>query len=86
MEKTLKTIQPDTPLVKNLEKKEYMDILLDGCNTLEERFSQIEAKMVREEIERLKRESDILSPKIKKIIQASDLPETLVEIFKQKAA
>lgn len=86
MEKTLKTIQPDTPLVKNLEKKEYMDILLAGYNTLEERFAQIETKMIREEIERLKKESDILLPKIKKIIQTSDLPETLVKIFKQKAA
>ena len=50
LNKTLKTILADTPLVRNLENEEYLNIILNGCSTLAERFSQIDDKIVREEL------------------------------------
>ncbi|EFK06680.1 conserved hypothetical protein [delta proteobacterium NaphS2] len=54
MNKTLKTILSDTPLVKNLENKEYLDIILDGCNTLEQRFARVDSKLVLQELDKNK--------------------------------
>jgi len=41
LNKTLRTILADTPLVKNLDNPEYLEIILDGCKTLEERFEKM---------------------------------------------
>lgn len=41
LNRTIKSILSDTPLVKNLGNPDYMRILLDGCSTLEERFEKI---------------------------------------------
>jgi len=50
LNKTLKTILADTPLVRNLENEEYQQIILNGCSSLAERFSQIEAKLVQDHL------------------------------------
>ncbi len=43
MNKVLKSALADTPLVQNLNNSEYIEIILNGCQNLEERFSQIDA-------------------------------------------
>ena len=73
----------DTPLVKNLDNPEYMKILLDGSNTLEQCFAKIDTSVV---IERLKAEQDKterINPEIKKIIQFPDLPERMIALVAQ---
>jgi len=50
LNKTLKTILADTPLVRNLEKEEYQKIILNGCTSLAERFSQIDDKIARDQL------------------------------------
>ena len=50
LNKMLKAILADTPLVQNLKNDQYMEIILNGCSSLEERFSQIDASLVREEM------------------------------------
>ena len=42
LNKVLKAMLAETPLVQNLRNREYIDIILDGCSTLEERFCQID--------------------------------------------
>jgi hypothetical protein len=83
-ERTFKAMLADTPLVKNLENEKYLTVLLNGKNSLEERFSEIDAKEVREEIIKLKSDSYMLSPIIKKLIKFSELPETLVSLLKNQ--
>ncbi len=39
LNKVLKASLAETPLVQNLKNCEYMDIILNGCDSLEERFS-----------------------------------------------
>jgi hypothetical protein len=75
--KTLKAILSDTPLVKNLDNEEYLSIILDGCDTLEERFAKIDSHRVVEEFKKAKKKSERLHPELKKIIRE---PEFLTKL------
>ena len=86
MEKIIKSMFSDTPLVMNLENKDYMQILLDGKKNLEERFAEIDSKDVREEIKRMGSEADIVPPKIKKLIKIPEFPESLVYFIGRMAS
>jgi len=77
LNRMLRSILADTPLVKNLDNPDYLEIILDGCNTLEERFEKIDGRMVLEKLEVAKKNNDRISPEVKKIIRRPDLPERL---------
>lgn len=80
LNRTLRSMLADTPLVKNLDNPEYMKILLDGSSTLEQCFAKIDTSVV---IERLKAEQDKterINPEIKKIIRFPDLPERMIAL------
>jgi hypothetical protein len=79
--KTLKTILSDTPLVKNLDNEQYLSIILDGCNTLEERFEKIDSNMVVEELKKAKKKSERLHPELKKVIREPEFLEKLRPLF-----
>jgi len=81
LEKILKAMPANTPLVKNLNNPQYMRILLDGKTTLEERFAQIDASLIRKELAKLSANSDKVPPRIKKLIRQPDFPGQLVAIF-----
>jgi hypothetical protein len=81
LNKTLKTILADTPLVRNLENEDYLRIILDGCNSLEERFDKIDSKLVLGELKRAQKNSERISPEMKKIIREPNLPQKITEIF-----
>ena len=69
LNKMLKAILADTPLVQNLKNDKYMEIILDGCSSLAERFSQIDANLVREEMAEAAESNDKILPAIKKMIR-----------------
>ncbi len=77
LNKMLRSILADTPLVKNLDNPEYVNIILDGCSTLEERFAKIDSSMVVEKLKIEQKKQQLISPTMKKIIQRADLPERL---------
>jgi hypothetical protein len=79
--KTLKVILADTPLVRNLEKEEYFQIILNGCSTLAERFSQIDEKMAREQLKQAELNQEKIPPTAKKIIKQSDLPQKILALY-----
>jgi len=81
LSKTLKTILADTPLVRNLEKEEYRRIILNGCSTLAERFSQIDEKMVREQLRQAELNQERIPPAIKKMIKQRDLPQKILTLY-----
>ena len=81
LSKNLKAMLSDTPLIKNLENPEYLKIILDGKQRLEERFAEIEVQLVLKELSNLQHESEKVFPKIKKIIKMPELPDTLVALF-----
>jgi hypothetical protein len=79
--RTIRSILADTPLVKNLDNPEYLEIILDGCNTLEERFEKIDSRLVLEKLQAEKRNDERISPVVKKIIRQPDLPAKLTELL-----
>jgi len=81
LSKSLKTILADTPFVRNLEKPEYVEIILDGCKTLAERFSKIDSKLVCQELGRQQKKQEKIIPEMRKVISSSNLPEKILTIF-----
>jgi hypothetical protein len=77
LNKTLRFMLTDTPIVKNLNNPEYLEIILDGCRTLEERFERIDSRLVVEKLKAEQRNHQIIGSKMKKIIKLPDLPERL---------
>jgi len=81
LNKTLKAILADTPLVRNLNNDEYHRIILNGCSTLAERFAQIDAKIVREQLRQAEKNHEKIPPEVKSIIKQPDLPERISALF-----
>jgi hypothetical protein len=79
--KTIRSILADTPLVKNLDNPEYLEIILDGCNTLEERFEKIDSRLVLEKLQSEKKNDERVSPVVKKIIRQPDFPAKLTKLL-----
>ena len=71
----------DTPLIKNLDNPEYMQIILDGNDTLEERFEKIDSCMVTEKLKMEQKACEKISPEMRKIIQRPDLPDKLTSLL-----
>ena len=81
LSKMIKAILADTPLVRNLENEQYTEIILNGCRTLQERFSQIDAELVREQLKRELKTREKILPQVKKIISQPELPEKVYALF-----
>ena len=77
MGKTLTYMLPSTPLVCNLEHTEYEQIIRNGCESLEERFSQIDCRLIWDQFKQSRKSSVVISPQIKKIIAQPNFPEQL---------
>ena len=77
LNKALKFLLADTPLVKNLDNPEYVEILLDGCGSLEERFARIDSHAVVERLGAERKQQRQAAHGMKKIIRRPDLPERL---------
>lgn len=81
LNKVLKTALADTPLVQNLKNDEYMKIILNGCSSLPERFSQIDAHRVQQEMANAAKNGDNVLPGIKKMIKDAELTEKISALF-----
>ena len=86
VERVIKTMLPDTPLTMNLKNKEYMQIILAGRETLEERFAEIDSKEVRLGLAQSRVEISTVYPGIKKILRRPDLPKLVVSLLEQAAS
>jgi hypothetical protein len=73
--KRLETMIADTPLIKNLENKEYMKILLGEKVSLEDVFAQIEHDSFKEEMKKNKVTQGKIPPKINQLIKKQNVPE-----------
>ena len=81
LSKVLKAALADIPLVQNLKNSEYMEIILNGCSSLAERFSQIDTHLVQKEMENAKNSKERILPAIKKLIRDSDLITKIATLF-----
>ena len=81
----LQSMIADTPLVRNLENPGCLKTLLNGQATLEERFAQIDAQTVREELRTVQGSLEKVPPQIRQLIALPAFPEAICGLF-QKAA
>ena len=71
----------DTPLVKNLSNPEYVKIIIDGHDTLEGRFAEIDEKLVRYEMKK-SGSHRVISAKMKKVLRKPNFPFSLTKMSK----
>ena len=81
----LQSMIADTPLVRNLENPNYLNVLLDGQSTLEERFAQIQVDTVRKELHDALNPLEKVPSKIRQLIHVQTFPETICHLFKKTA-
>ncbi len=81
MGKTLTYMLPSAPLVCNLDNDDYMRIILKGCDNMENRFAQIDCRMVWDQIKQSRKSSAVISPQIKKIIAQPNFPQQLSDHY-----
>jgi len=86
LNKVLQSVLADTPLVQNLRDDEYMKIILNGCSSLAERFSQIDAVQVQQEMAKVVENNCKTLPGIKKIIRDEELTVKFSALFSLTAA
>lgn len=76
LNRVIKAMLADTPLVKNLSNPEYFEIILNGHDTLEDRFAEIDHRLVREQMKEAKSETR-MPPKMKKVLRKPDFVSLL---------
>ncbi len=85
MDKAFQAMLADTPLVKNLENEQYMKILLNGRQNLEELFADINTSTVRKELHNAQDNPDKIPSGIKNVIAKENLPKIVVGMFLRAA-
>jgi len=83
MSRVLHTMLADTPLVKNLENPEYMEILLNGKENLEELFAEIDRNRYIEAL-KSKLDADKILPGFREMIKEQALPDKVSRMIKTK--
>lgn len=81
LNKVLKSALAETPMVQNLNNSKYVEIILNGCPNLEERFSQIDNHLVQEEMKNARNSTEKILPAIKKLVRNSDLTMNISALF-----
>ena len=76
--RTIQGMIPNTPLVKNLDNEEYINIMLNGKKTLAELFPEIDIKVIRNEMLKLKLTTSKLPDEINKILKKNQTIEFLI--------
>ena len=79
MQRILKSMLVDTPLVKNLNNPDYMAVLLNDKSDLEKLFASMDPFLAENEIQ-LQSGVDRVLPGFRKIIKLNELPEHLIRL------
>ena len=85
LSKTLKTMLAQTPLVKNLENPQYLEILLNGKADLAERFAEIDIVEVRKAFEEAQRVTQKYPKRMAEVFKIPNLPQRLLEMPQKKS-
>ena len=78
MHKALQTMLADTPLVKNLDNPDYMNILLDGKENLEELFAEIGETIVEKKWD-LSADTGRILPGFRALAGVPSLPDKVIQ-------
>lgn len=79
MRKTLQAMLADTPLIKNLDNPDYLEILLNGNDSLEELFAELDSNTCIKVLES-NPDVDKILPELKILINIQNLPDRIIQI------
>ena len=80
LSKMLKTMLAQTPLVKNLENPQYIEILFNGKVDLAERFADIDIDQVRKAFDQAQRVTQKYPKRMAEVFKIPNLPQRLLEM------
>ena len=86
LSKTLKTMLAQTPLVKNLDNPQYMEIILNGKASLAERFAEVDIVQVRKVFADAQIVTQKYPKRMAEVFKIPNLPQRLLEMPPKKAA
>jgi hypothetical protein len=86
LSKALKTMLAQTPLVKNLDNPQYMEILLNGKENLAARFAEIDIVQVRKAFEQAQRVTQKYPKRMAEVFKIPNLPQRLLEMPQKRSA
>jgi len=81
VKRSLSAMLPGTVLVKNLDNEEYLELLLDGTSSLEERFSQIDSRLFLREFSEMRSHNRKIPADAKKLIKEERALDKIGELF-----
>ena len=79
----LNTMLAQTPLIKNLDNPEYMDVLLNGEKSMEDLFAEIDKK-IRFEDYNSEKNNDRILPGFRSVMKLKNLPELIGQLFAKR--
>jgi len=77
LRKQMHCVHPQRPLIKNLTNPEYLNIILNGKENLAERFADIDAKLVQDEMKKEREVARKYHKGMSKVFKILDLPKKL---------
>jgi len=77
LRKQMRSMHPQRPLVKNLENPDYLKIILNGKASLTDRFADIDAKLVQEEMKKEREVAQKYHKGMSKVFKIPNLPAIL---------
>ena len=80
LSKTLKTMMAQTPLVKNLDNPQYMEIVLNGKAGLAERFAEIDIIQVRQAHTEAQKSAQRYPKRMAEVFKIPHLPRKMLAI------
>jgi hypothetical protein len=83
LNKFLQSMVADTPLVKNLENPDYLQVLLNGQPNLEACFAQMDIETLRHEMQTAQSCPDRVPRKIQQLVNVPAFPSTLCSLFRK---
>jgi hypothetical protein len=81
LKRQIGAMMPDAALIKNLENEEYLEILLGGTKTLEERFAQIDSHLFMREFAKMRSHSKKIPTEAKKLIKKEKALQQIENLF-----
>ena len=84
LSKALTTMLAQTPLVKNLENPQYMEIILNGKDTLAELFAEIDIIQVRKVFADAQIVTQKYPKRMAEVFKIPNLPQRLLETLTKK--
>ena len=84
MGRTLQTMLSETPIVKNLNNPEYVEIILNGKISLAARFAEIDGAQIRSAMKNSQHLEEKLPVAVKKLIKIEGLPKQILGLISKR--